>query len=178
MVQTRQPSRPKRTDDLVQRLGSSDTDPKEMNAFYQDPSRAFNRAMVQGTADGNIREPQLLEGFTFVLRCAEGTKRAEIELGPVMQSLQRRLNDAVEQAEPKTQYQHAIHLATLGKHEELRLAQAAGYAYQALLGIPNDEGPYRALWRHTPALVEGAAKVAGAVSTMARGMAWRALPKG
>ncbi|KAF9770479.1 hypothetical protein IL306_011985 [Fusarium sp. DS 682] len=228
MVQSRQPSRPKRTDDLVQRLGSSDTDPKEINALqalvkemikvfrdghrlsyvpeaailapattassYQDLSRAFNRAMVQGTADGNILEPQLLEGFTFVLRCAEGNKRAEIELGPVMQSLQRRLNDAVEQAEPKTQYQLICtlssvldamidiktaglsreelhepllkHLATLSKHEELRLAQAAGYAYQALLGIPNDEGPYRALWRHTLALVEGAAKVAGAVSTM------------
>ncbi|KAL5592490.1 hypothetical protein FOBRF1_013516 [Fusarium oxysporum] len=228
MVQTRQPSRPKRTDDLVQRLGSSDTDPKEIKALqallkemikvfrdgqrlsyvleaaalapaitasnYQDLSRAFNHAMVQGTADSNILEPQLLEGFTFVLRCAEGTKRAEIELGPVMQSLQRRLNDAVEQAEPKAQYQlictlssvldamidiktaglsrEELHepllkqLATLSNHEELRLAQAAGYAYQALLGIPNDEGPYRALWRHTRAVVEGAGKVAGAVSTM------------
>ncbi|EXK26024.1 hypothetical protein FOMG_17385 [Fusarium oxysporum f. sp. melonis 26406] len=228
MALTRLPSRPTLTGDLVRRLGSSDTDPKEMYALqalakeminifrderrisyvpeaaalalvatassYQDLSRAFNHAMIQGTADGNILEPLLLNAFTFVLRCAEGTKRAEIELGPVMKSLQARLKFAVEQAEPKAQYQligtlssvldamidnktaglsreelHEPllkHLATLGKHQELRLAQAAGYAHQALLGIPNNEGPYRALWRHTLAMVEGTANVAGAVSTM------------
>ncbi|KAH7120447.1 hypothetical protein B0J13DRAFT_612794 [Dactylonectria estremocensis] len=228
MAQTRQPSRPTLTDDLVRQLGSSDTDPKEMNALkalskemikvfrderrlsyvpeaatlapvttarsYQDLSRAFNHAMIQGTADANTLDPQLLKGFTFVLRCAEDTKKAEIELGPVMKSLQTRLKYAVEQAEPKTQYQlictlssvldaiidiktaglsrEELHepllkqLATLSKDQELRLAQAAGYAYQALLGIPNDEGPYRGLWRHTLAVVEGTASVAGAVSTM------------
>src|SRR6201996_5597468 len=108
MAQTQLPSRPTLTDDLVRRLGSSDTDPKERKALealsremikifrderrlswvpeaaalaavatptsYQDLSRAFNNAMIHGTADGNILEPQLLEGFTFILRHAEGTK--------------------------------------------------------------------------------------------------------
>ncbi|KAH6997421.1 armadillo-type protein [Ilyonectria destructans] len=228
MAKTRQASRPTLTDDLVQRLGSSDTDPKEMKALkalskemikvfrderrlshvreaaalapftaasnYQELSRAFNNAIIGGTADSNILEPQLLKGFTFVLRCAEGTKRDEVELGSVAGSLQVRLNSAVEQAEPKSQYQlicalssvldamidlktaglsrEKLHepllkqLATLSKDQELRLAQAAGYAYQALLGIPNDEGPYRALWRHTSAVVEGTTNVTGAVSTM------------
>ncbi|EXK77341.1 hypothetical protein FOQG_17945 [Fusarium oxysporum f. sp. raphani 54005] len=228
MAQTRQTSRPTLTEDLVRRLGSSGTDPKEMNTLeawskemikvfrderrlsyvpeaaalapvttassYQELSRAFNHAMIQGTADGNILEPQVLKAFTLVLRCAEGTKRAEIELGPVVKSLQTRLKYAVAQAEPKAQYQLICtlssvldamidiktaglsreelhepllkHVATLSKHRELRLAQAAGYAHQALLGIPNDEGPYRALWRHTLALVEATANVTGAVFTM------------
>ncbi|KAH6971507.1 hypothetical protein BKA56DRAFT_677610 [Ilyonectria sp. MPI-CAGE-AT-0026] len=228
MAKTLQPSRPTLTDDLVQRLGSDDTDPKEMKALealskemikvfrdecrlsyvreaaalarfttasnYQDLSRAFNNAIIGGTADGNILEPQLLERFAFVLRCAEGTKTAEVELGPVMKSLQVRLNSAVEQAEPKSQYQliytlssvldamidiktiglsrEKLHepllkqLATLSKEQELRLSQAAGYAYQALLGIPNDEGPYQTLWRHTSTVVEGTANVTGAVFTM------------
>lgn len=228
MATTRQPSRPTLTDDLIQRLGSNDTDPKEMKALealskemikifrderrlshvpeaaalapftttsdYQDLSRAFNNAMIWGTADGNILEPHLLKAFTFVLRCADDTKKAKVELGPVMESLQHRLKSAVEQAEPKSQYQlicalssildamidvktaglsrEKLHepllkqLAMLSKDQELRLAQAAGYAYQAMLGIPNDEGPYRALWRHTSAVVEGTTNVTSAVFTM------------
>jgi HEAT repeat protein len=223
----RHPSRPKQTDDLIQRLTSSDTEGKEVEALkalsnamikvfqderrvsyvpeaaalapittassYQHLLRAFSNAIIQGTADGNILEPQLLEKFSFVLRCTEEAK-AEIERGPVMKSLQTRLKSAVEQAEPKTQYRllcalssildamvdakttglsrEELHeplleqLAALSKDQELRLAQVATYAHQALLSIPNDEGPYKALLRHTLALVEGGAKVAGAVSTM------------
>ena len=228
MARPRCPSRPILTDDLIRRLRSSETDPKEKKALdalskemikvfqderrlsylpeaaalapvttdssYRELFRAFINAMIKGTADGNILEPQLLKGFTFVLRCAEGTKKAELNLGPVMRTLQTRLKSAVEEAEPNIQYQlictlssvldamidvktkglsrEELHepllkqLAKLSKAQELRLAQAAGYAYQALLGIPDDEGPYKALLRHTLTVVEGATKVASAVSTM------------
>ena len=229
MAQTQSfPSRPTTTDDLVLRLGSRNTDPKEKAALealskemvkvfrdesrlsyvreaaalapvttassYQDLSRAFNNAMIKGTADGNILEPQLFIGFAVMLRCGDDIKRAEIDLGPVVKSLQVRLKSAVEQAEPKAQY-HLIYtlssvldamidikttglsreelhepllkqLAALSNHQELRLAQVAAYAHQALLGITDNEGPYRALLRHILSAIQGAAKVAGAVTTM------------
>ena len=57
-------------------------------------------------------------------------------------------------------------LSTLSKHKELHLSQAASYAYQALLGIPNNEGPWAALWRNAYNVTDAAAKVAGAVFTM------------
>lgn len=50
--------------------------------------------------------------------------------------------------------------------EEPRLTQAASYAYQALLGIRDSEGPYEALWRHVKDIATPAAKVAGAVTTV------------
>ncbi|KAK4040266.1 armadillo-type protein [Parachaetomium inaequale] len=208
------PSRPTRTDDLVRRLRSNDTDPKETNALrglakgmikifqderrpshvpeaaalapvttassYRDLSRAFGNAVILGTVDGSLLDPQLLPAFTSVLRCAGGDKTADLELGRVMKSLQTRLKAAVEQADPRSQYRlictlsfvldalidtktaglsrEELHepllkqLGMLSRKRELRLAQAARYAYQALLGIPNTR--------------VRVAKVAGAVPTM------------
>ena len=57
-------------------------------------------------------------------------------------------------------------LSTLSKHKDLHLSQAASYAYQALLGIPDNEGPWASLWRHAYNVTNGGAKVAGAVFTM------------
>ena len=53
----------------------------------------------------------------------------------------------------------------LSKQEEIHLSQAASYAYQALLGIPDNEGPWRALWRHAYTVTGGVARVTGAVFT-------------
>ncbi|GAB1315795.1 Armadillo-type protein [Madurella fahalii] len=161
---------------------------------YQDLSRAFGNAVIHGTADGNILEHQILEAFVSVLRCAGGNKTADLELGSVLKSLQTRLKAAVDQADPISQYRlirtlssvldalidtktaglsrEELHepllkqLGTLSEERELRLAQAACYAHQALLGIPNDESPYRALWRNMQPVIGGVAKVAGAVPTM------------
>ena len=228
MALAQYPSRPTGTDDLVRRLRSDDTDPKEKNALialakrmieifqekrrlshvpeaaalapattassYQDLSRAFGNAVIDGTADGNILDPQLLPAFVSVLRCAGGDKTADLELGRVMRSLQTRLTAAVEEAHPGSQYRligtlssvldalidtkttglsrEELHepllkqLETLSGKRELRLAQAARYAHQALLGIPNDEGPYKALWRNMQPVVTGFAQVAGAVPAM------------
>ncbi|KAL8310386.1 hypothetical protein RB597_010302 [Gaeumannomyces tritici] len=168
--------------------------PATTASSYQNLSRAFGNAVIHGTADGNTLEPKLLEAFVSVLRCADGGKTADVELGNVMASLQERLKKAANHADPKTQYRliltlssvldalidtkaaglsrEELHepllkqLGTLSEERELRLAQAACYAHQALLGIPNDEGPYRALWRNAQPVIEGVAKVAGAVPTM------------
>jgi len=168
--------------------------PATTASSYRDLSRAFGNAVIHGTADGNILDPQLLHAYVYVLRCAGGDKTAHLELGRVMKSLQTRVAAAVQQADRASQLRlvstlssvldalidtktaglsrEELHepllkqLGTLGEERELRLAQAARYAHQALLGIPNDEGPYRALWRNVQPVIEGVAKVAGAVSTV------------
>ena len=161
---------------------------------YEDLVEAFANAIITGTADGNILRPTLLLGFSQVLRHAGDIKWARNALGPVIGSLQSRLKSAVEQAGLDNQYhlicalsvvldamvdnrisgldREQLHeplleqLKALSTHEELRLAQAANYAYQALLGVPDNEERYEKILRHTIALVESASNVAGAVSTM------------
>ncbi|KAF4624600.1 hypothetical protein G7Y89_g13570 [Cudoniella acicularis] len=160
---------------------------------YQDLLRAFENAVIKGNADGNVLDPQLLIKFAFVLRCSERNRDPEIKLGVVLKSLYKRISDAEDEAERQTTYEllcalsfvldamndvktnglkrETLHeplltqLATLRESNEPRLAQAASYAYQALLGIPDNEGPYKKLWRHFSVAAVGAAKVASAIWT-------------
>ncbi|KAH0555759.1 hypothetical protein GP486_006296 [Trichoglossum hirsutum] len=153
---------------------------------------AVANAIINGTSDSNILGPTLLKDFVYVLRRAEGVQWAKTALGPVMASLQQRLKSAVGQAQPESQYQlictlsaiidrmidiktgglsrEVLHepllmqLKSLSDHQELRLAQAACYAHQALLGVPDDEGPYQKLWRHMCTIGGDALKAAGVVS--------------
>jgi len=139
-------------------------------------------------------DPTLLIRLVFALNLTEGSKWAPMRLGPLLNRLQKRLDEAVEQSEVETQYQLVCTLSIvldvmadkkttgisrlklhdpllkqlnhLSENQELRLARAAGYAYQALLSIPNDEGPYKALWRHARTVADGALKLASAVSAM------------
>ncbi|KAH0565556.1 hypothetical protein GP486_001052 [Trichoglossum hirsutum] len=120
---------------------------------------------------------------------------ATVELGSVLVSLQKRLEGAIKQAGNGTQYQLQLvctlsavldamvdlkiygldrvdlheplqeQLKGLIDHQELRLSQAAAYACEALVGLPNNESPYHAFLRHASTVAEGAAKVAGAVPT-------------
>lgn len=160
---------------------------------YEELLRAFGNAIIKGTADGNILDSTLLNGFAHVIRKAQDNISASsASLGSVLRSLERRLKAAKDQAELETQYrlictlsgvldamvdigvsglsQEELHgplLNRLGgdlsKHEELRLAQAASYAYQALLGVPSDESPYRAVLINALKVGNGILKVAGAV---------------
>lgn len=119
--------------------------------------------------------------------------RVDMRLGLVLESLKKRLDAAGHQAESGTQYQlvntlasvldamndtkkHGIdreslhgplleELEKLSKVDEVRLAQAASYAFQALRSIPDNEGPTKALLRNTIKIVGATSKVAGAVST-------------
>ena len=161
---------------------------------YEDLLRAFENVVTNGTMDRTVLNPEILLGLTRVLGCAKDNTGANVPLGSVLVSLQKRLESAVEGAESETQYRliyalssvldvmnevkttgldrGQLHepllkkLSTLSKHEEIHLSQAASYAYQALLGIPDDEGPWVALWRNAYTVTGGAARVAGAVFTM------------
>ena len=160
---------------------------------YEDLLRAFENAVTRGTMDRTVLDPEVLLGLGRVLGCAKDNTGADIPLGSVLSSLQQRLESAVKEAESKAQYQliravsavldvmnevkttgldrEQLHepllkkLSTLSKHEELHLSQAASYAYQALLGIPDNEGPWAALWRNAYNVTNAGAKVAGAVFT-------------
>ena len=120
------------------------------------------------------------------------TSSVRSSLGTVLDSLLARLKKARRQADLDTQYhlvlclsavldamvetrssgigRESLHqplqkeLKDLRGNEELRLAQAAAYAYQALLGVGDDEGPYQALWRSVREGITTAANVTGAVS--------------
>ncbi|KAK0506992.1 hypothetical protein JMJ35_010692 [Cladonia borealis] len=161
---------------------------------YEDLLRAFENAVTRGTMDRTVLDPEILLGLGRVLGCAKDNTGADIPLGSVLSSLQQRLESAVQEAESKAQYQliravsavldvmnevkttgldrEQLHepllkkLLTLSKHEELHLSQAASYAYQALLGIPDNEDPWAALWRNAYNVTNAGAKVAGAVFTM------------
>ena len=161
---------------------------------YEDLLRAFENAVTRGTMDRTVLDPEVLLGLGRVLEFAKDNAGASIPLGSVLRSLRKRLESAVEEAEGERQYQliHAISsvldvmnevkttgldreqlhgpllkkLSTLSKHEEIHLSQAASYAYQALLGISDSEGPWLALWRNAYTVTGGAARVAGAVFTM------------
>ena len=161
---------------------------------YSNLHEAFVNAVINGTMDRTVLDPEILLGLGRVLGFAKDNAGTNISLGSVLRSLRKRLESAVEEAEGERQYQliHAISsvldvmnevkttgldreqlhgpllkkLSTLSKHEEIHLSQAASYAYQALLGIPDNEGPWMALWRNAYTVTGGAARVAGAVFTM------------
>lgn len=162
---------------------------------YQILISTFANAIIQGTNDGVILNPKMLMGFTRVLRHAPKILSAEnTQLVSVLDSLRERLDKAGRRAEVVTQHQLVctvsmvldamvdikiiglnrltIHepllekLKSLSDHQEPRLAQVASYAYQALLGISNDEGTYQAFWRYTCTVVKATAKVAGSIPTM------------
>ena len=161
---------------------------------YEDLLRAFENAVANGTMDKTVLDPEILLGLGCVLGYAKDNVGANISLGSVLRSLRKRLESAVEEAEGERQYQliHAVSsvldvmnevkttgldreqlhgpllkkLSTLSKNEEIHLSQAASYAYQALLGISDNEGPWVALWRNAYTVTGGVARVAGAVFTM------------
>ncbi|KAL1895477.1 hypothetical protein Sste5346_005285 [Sporothrix stenoceras] len=118
----------------------------------------------------------------------------DIRLGTVLSSLKKRLESAVAQGDPNACYQlvltlgsvlHAMYdvqtagidretlqkplldmLDTLSKDKEIRVAQAATYAYEALRCIPDSDGPYKILLHNLVGVVGAVSKIAGAVMTM------------
>ncbi|KZF19150.1 ARM repeat-containing protein [Xylona heveae TC161] len=161
---------------------------------YERLISTFGNVIIKGTTDGDILDRGILAGFTFVLRRCSGALSAETaKLGSVLGSLAKRLKNAIDQAEMETQYQlvcllsnvldamvdikisglgrEPLHepllriLCKLEEHKEPRLAQAARYARQALLGVSDDEGPYAALWRYSFTAIKAATKITAAVTT-------------
>ncbi|ERT03243.1 hypothetical protein HMPREF1624_01549 [Sporothrix schenckii ATCC 58251] len=125
---------------------------------------------------------------------ADPSTKVDSRLGTVLSSLKRRLESAVAQGDPNAEYQlvstlgsvlHAMYdvqmvgidretvqkplldtLDTLSKDREIRLAQAATYAYEALRCLPDSEGPYKILLLKLVDVVGAVSKIAGAVATM------------
>jgi hypothetical protein len=164
---------------------------------------AFSNHIISGTNDGSVLGEEVLSGFNKVLHCQDSLKGTR-QLGPVMDSLQRRLQSSISNAnQPQAKY-NVLHmlcgildamneiktkgisrlkihdplldqLKSLSNDDDLRIAQAARYAFQALLHIPNDEGPWKALWRHASTAVGAAANVAASISTLDPTKLWSAL---
>jgi hypothetical protein len=156
---------------------------------------AFVDAICTGKTDGNVLDLKLLKSFGYVLRRASSLPAETANrLGSVLRSLAGQLKDAEDAAELEYQYHLVCTLSTvldamvdiktsglsrvalhepllkilrnLKGNQEPRLAQAASYAYEALRGVPDDEGPYQALWRYVSSVLQVTAKVGGAVGTM------------
>ncbi|TWU78667.1 hypothetical protein ED733_005729 [Metarhizium rileyi] len=161
---------------------------------YKDLCTTLAKIIASGTADEKLLENKILAAFTSVLRLpqAECIQERLPVLG-VIGTLQKRLEGACKTANFTDQY-HLIRSLSevldrmnelkvrgisdadiiqplLGifdsarKHPDVRLSQAARYAYQALLGIPGDVGPWLKLAKTTANLIDGASKIAGGVTT-------------
>lgn len=135
---------------------SSVTDANECRSLIS----GFANAIIQGTTDGDILDPDLLTNLAYALCRAPITLSAETaKLGSVLDSLHQRLNRASSRAELETQYhlvctistvldamvdiklsglnQEMIHepllqqLRSLKYNSEPCLSHAASYAYEA-----------------------------------------------
>ncbi|KAL1892012.1 hypothetical protein Sste5346_007356 [Sporothrix stenoceras] len=144
--------------------------------------------------DQFVRVLRLCDSIDDGVSGKPGQRPVDLQLELVMVSLQRRLEVSIGGAGLAAQYQTVDTLGRvldamndaktagisreryrepllkslddLGDSKEIRLAQAASYAYEALRGIPDDEGPYKALLRHCMGFIQAGTKIAGAVSTM------------
>lgn len=156
---------------------------------------AFINVMAHGTSDGNLLDARLLTAFNEVL-CSPLAKvvSRQLPLGNAMQILTRRLETADFTTNDSEQYHLILSLSTVldemneikaqgisdekiiqplltllrgsCAHQDLRIAQAAAYAYQALLGIPSDVSPWKALAKETYKIIQGGAKLAGSVTAL------------
>lgn len=76
-----------------------------INDEYRTLVSAFANAIIHGTTDGDVLDPRLLTGFSYVLRRAPTTVSAETaKLGSVLDSLRIRLDQAGRRAELETQH--------------------------------------------------------------------------
>ncbi|KAJ5714715.1 uncharacterized protein N7483_011896 [Penicillium malachiteum] len=155
--------------------------------------RNFANEVIKGRADKTVIDPKVLRCFACIIRQASDASHVGpvAVLAPVLRSLTARLDDAKENSQPETQHQLVYTLSVIldamgdigisgisreNIHEPLRqslkelqdtkeprLAQSASYAYQALLGISNDESTAAAVWRHASDIIIPLAKIAGAV---------------
>ena len=164
------------------------------NEDYKDLVAAYANTIINGTSDRNILDPKLLLGFSKVLRNAQCIEWASGALGGLMAALQSRLTTTIHQAGREDQYRliralsgvldamvenkisgiarEELHeplrlqLKKLSDDEDLRMSQAADYALQALLGVPNDETKFQQVVRVTAKILKPLGRLAGAAATL------------
>ncbi|MCJ1311409.1 hypothetical protein MMC25_005080 [Agyrium rufum] len=205
------PSRPLRTEELVERVKLSSIKPEEKDALqalcrgmigafkdkpkpsyileaaaispilkgndYSDLVTALSNAIINGTADGNIADPELLGAFAHVLWHAKGVVSVESNhLGSVLGSLLKRSKGAGERAELEMQYHLVCCLsAILDAMMEVNLSGLSREGLHKplgeelkelpLLGVPDDETPYQALWRYTRQAIKITSALGSAMTT-------------
>ncbi|KAK3379695.1 hypothetical protein B0T24DRAFT_522066, partial [Lasiosphaeria ovina] len=161
---------------------------------YEHLYSGFVKAITMCATFDGMMNPEFLLSFEKVLHSPDVALDG-VSLGAALQGLKKNLAEAIVRADkPTAQYNlvrtlsaildtmNEVKTAGLGRvdvhepllrcldklrnHEELRLAQAARYAFQALLGVSNDEGPWKALWRYTYNLMGIIAGAAAAAPTL------------
>ena len=164
------------------------------SANLEDLVAVIANMVIKGTSDNTLLNTRVLPAIPRVLKIARDTKGATRVLEHMMGALQERLTKAIQQANLIDQYdllsllsmildgmvdhkvsgiaRMALHepllkeLGKLGKADELRVSHAANYAYQALLGVPNDESRFQKAMRITLSMIKPATELAGAVGSM------------
>ncbi|KAK8129045.1 hypothetical protein PG984_010153 [Apiospora sp. TS-2023a] len=161
----------------------------------------FVEAIARGTGDNAVPSIKVLEGFNAVLHCPQALQcmqhehlRTQIPLGHAVLSLTKRLQTAMQAADPEAQYRLLCILCSVldamnevkfggisevgvvkpliellrekSEHPELRLAQAARYAAESLRGIPSDVSPWKKLGESMVKTLGAAANLAGGVVTL------------
>ncbi|PYI08454.1 hypothetical protein BO78DRAFT_416629 [Aspergillus sclerotiicarbonarius CBS 121057] len=163
-------------------------------ARYKILISSFCNAILEYTSDNNILDPALLQTFAHALRRRGALSADNANLGAALDSLHIRLDRAAKAAEPEKQYQLIctlsivldamvdIHVTGIDrewlhkplrdqldryrKAPEPRLRQAASYAYEALRGVPDNDGPWKAFCRISWKVISVLAAVAGGISEM------------
>ncbi|RDW65920.1 uncharacterized protein DSM5745_09659 [Aspergillus mulundensis] len=155
---------------------------------------AFSNAILEDTSDNNVLDEILLRTYALALRRKAVFSADSHNLGAVLDSLHKRLDNATMAAETEKTYhllcmlgvvldamvdvevtgldRESLHeplfgqLHELKKRPEPRLAQTASYAYEALRGVPDNDGPWQAIGRTAADLVTALATVAGTITKL------------
>ncbi|KAK7957707.1 hypothetical protein PG988_012555 [Apiospora saccharicola] len=161
----------------------------------------FVDAIACGTSDNAVPSLKVLEGFNAVLHCPQALQcmqhehlRTQLPLSYAVLSLTKRLETAIQVADPEAQYRLLCILCSVldamnevkfggisevgvvkpliellrekSEHPELRLAQTARYAAASLRGIPSDVSPWKKLGESMMKTLGAAANLAGGVVTL------------
>ncbi|PYH75548.1 hypothetical protein BO82DRAFT_298445 [Aspergillus uvarum CBS 121591] len=161
---------------------------------YHHLAQVFSRAIVVNAEKGYALDGDLLPSFVFLL-CNKPEGYSRDGLYAAVNALRERLDYKIRENALEAQYLLCYTLGVLldvavdikaseiekdslrdpllklladlkKDHDEPRLAQAAAYAYEALRGISDSQGPWDIFWSNSGRVIAVAAKTAGAVSTM------------
>ncbi|KAJ3495867.1 hypothetical protein NLG97_g3076 [Lecanicillium saksenae] len=160
--------------------------------YYEILIREFVNMICDGVSDQKLPNTELLATFSTVFRYPDPHHSAHGDaLSYAMSGLVTRFQAAKSTGSGSIQYKLIVGLsdvldamndakvkgisdaktvqplldmlAEAAETKELRISEAAKYAYQSLLGIPSDTSPWTKFWKHAFKSVEGLAKVAGSV---------------
>ncbi|OTB03368.1 hypothetical protein M426DRAFT_321936 [Hypoxylon sp. CI-4A] len=162
---------------------------------YQTLFEAFLKSIATDLGDNSVPKAQLLTSFSTLLHCSQAERAGnELPLGNAIHILTTRLTKDGFTADDTTQYRllrtlsvvldvmnevkskgisdvHVVQplliaLKDASEHRELRISQAARYAYQALRNIPSDVSPWKKLGANAYSTLKASAMIAGSVSSL------------